>query len=349
MNILYLTLSIILPLVLNLILTPIIISIAHRNQLFDATDHRKTHIGDIPRLGGIGLFVSMMISAVIIYALNRSNVSISFYIALSLIFISGVVDDLKPVRAIVKLLAQIAASITLILGGHTLSHVFIPFIEINLDLGFFQYPLTFLWIIGITNALNLLDGMDGQAGGVSAIGSITFGIVALILGQTDIAITCFILAGALIGFLNFNFPPAKIFMGDGGSLTVGFLLAAIPLLFQAPDNRGKVILVAIAIMLIPILDVFSAIIRRTKKKISFFKPDRGHIHHKFIDFTSLNTKQILGVIYSICILSGTLATLFILKTNMLTQLGLVLNLLIHTVLFTFLHRRKEAGIIKEKE
>ena len=346
MNILYITLSIILPLVLNLIFTPIIISIAHKNKLFDATDHRKTHVGNIPRLGGIGFFTALMISAIIMQILTKSSVSIAFYISISLIFISGIVDDLKPVRALVKLLAQIVASIILIIGGHTLSHIFIPFTAINFELGFIQYPITFLWVIGVTNALNLLDGMDGQAGGVSAIGSITLGVAALILGQLNIAILCFLLAGAVIGFLNYNFPPAKIFMGDGGSLTVGFFLAAIPLLFQSPDDKGKMILVGIAVMLIPILDVFAAIIRRTKKKISFFEPDRGHIHHKFIDFTSLNTRQILGVIYSICILSGTLATLFILKTNVLTQIGLIINLIIHTILFTFLHRRKEAGTIK---
>lgn len=341
MNILNLLLSIILPLLLNLIFTPIIIGYANKKQLFDAKDHRKTHVGNIPRLGGIGLFCSMIISTIIIYFLTKSFISIAFYMATSLIFISGVVDDIKPVRAFVKLLAQIAATLLLIAGGHTLSHIFIPFINYNLDLGIFKYTMTFLWIIGITNAINLLDGMDGQAGGVSAIGSLTLGIVALILGQTGIAITCFILAGALIGFLSFNLPPAKIFMGDGGSLTVGFFLATIPLLYTAPETKGKIILVAIAILLIPVFDVFAAMIRRTRLKISFFEPDRGHIHHKFTDFTSLDTKQILLVIYSISILSGTLAILFIFKTNLLTQLGLFLNIIIHSVLFGFLHNRKK--------
>ncbi|QEN05667.1 undecaprenyl/decaprenyl-phosphate alpha-N-acetylglucosaminyl 1-phosphate transferase [Thiospirochaeta perfilievii] len=346
MNFLYLTLSILLPLVLNLIFTPIIIAVAHKKNLFDVTDHRKTHVGNIPRLGGIGIFLATVISAITMYILIKSSVSISFYIAISIIFISGIVDDVKPVRAYVKLLTQIAASLTLIVGGFTLSHIYIPFIGYNLDFGILKYPITFIWVIGVTNALNLLDGMDGQAGGVSVIASITIGIVALLLGQTNITVICFILAGSLIGFLNYNLPPAKIFMGDSGSLTIGFFLAAAPLLFQDTDVKGRVLLVGIAVLLIPIFDVFSAMIRRTKLKISFFHPDRGHIHHKFIDFTSLGTKQILLVIYSICILSGTLASLFIFNTNILTEIGLVLNLIIHLILFGFLHRRKKAGVIK---
>lgn len=348
MNILYLTLSIILPLVLNLIFTPIIISYAHKKELFDITDHRKTHKGNIPRLGGIGIFAAMLISAILIYVLTKSSTSVPFYIALSIIFISGIVDDLKPVRALIKLLAQVAAALTLIIGGYTLSHVFIPFTNITVNLGYLKYPLTFLWVIGVTNAINLLDGMDGQAGGVSTIASISMGIIALLLGQTGIAITCFILAGSLFGFLYYNLPPAKIFMGDSGSLTVGFFLSAIPLLFQTPEIKGKMILVAIAVLLIPIFDVFAAIIRRSRKRISFFVPDRGHIHHKFIDFTSLNTKQILLLIYSLCTLSGILAALFILKTDTLTVIGLVINLIIHSILFAFLHIRKEANLNKIK-
>ena len=341
MAFLYILLSILLPLLLNLIFTPIIISIAQKNNLFDAKDHRKTHVGNIPRLGGIGFFAAMIIGAIVIYVLTKEHISIAFYIALSVIFISGVIDDFRPIRAYVKLIAQIVATLILIVGGHTFSHIFLPFININLDLGIFSYPLTFIWIIGITNALNLLDGMDGQAGGVSAIASITLGLVALFVGQFNISITCFILAGALIGFLIFNLPPAKIFMGDGGSLTVGFFLAAIPLIFQGSEMKGELILVTIAILLIPILDVFAAIIRRTRSGISFFQPDRGHIHHKFIDFTSLSTKGILAVIYTLSTISGIFVILFIFNNNIFTQIGLFINLIMHLVLFGFLHYRKE--------
>lgn len=346
MNLMFIALSLLLPLVLNLIFTPLIIAYAHKKELFDVTDHRKTHVGNIPRLGGIGIYSALLISAITLYILTNSSASRAFYIALSLIFISGIVDDLKPVRAMVKLLAQIAAALTLIVGGHTFSHVYIPFVDITLYFGLLKYPLTFLWIIGVTNALNLLDGMDGQAGGVGTIAAITFGIISILVGDFNIAITCFLLAGAMFGFLAFNLPPAKIFMGDSGSLSLGFFLAAVPLTYTESSIKGKMIVVAVALLLIPILDVFAAIIRRKKKNISFFIPDRGHIHHKFIDFTSLNTKQILFRIYSFCILSGILTTIFILKTNIFTSIGLIINLLIHLILFAFLHYRKEIGLKK---
>lgn len=342
MNIKNIILSFVLPLIINMIITPIIVKYAHKKELFDTTDHRKIHIGNIPRLGGICIFIALMSSVIINYIITREYISFYFYISITIIFISGAVDDIKPVKAEIKLLAQIAAAlIFMFIGDHTLSHVYIPFTEINLYLSYLKYPVTIIWIIGVTNAINLLDGMDGQAGGVSTIASLTLAVISTILGYYNIAIICFMISGALFAFLAFNLPPAKIFMGDGGSLTLGFFLSTIPLLFPQPELKGKIILVAIAVLLIPMLDVFSAIIRRKQNNLSFFDPDRGHIHHKFIDFTSLNTQQILIVIYSFCTVSGILATLFILKTNIWTNSGLIINLIIHIFLFNFLHHRKK--------
>lgn len=341
MKIFYILLSILLPLVINLFLTPAIIAIAHKKKLYDATDERKTHTGDIPRLGGIGVFLSILISAAVLYLLLKIQIPLAFYISILLIFVSGLTDDFKPVKPIVKLLTQVVATLILIVGGVSLTHIYIPFFNTTLTLGYFSYPLTFLWIIGVTNALNLLDGMDGQAGGVSAIGSLAIAFASILLGQVDIAIICFILSGALIGFLYFNLPPAKIFMGDSGSLTLGFFLASLPLLFKLPTNKGKMFLVTVVVLIIPIFDVFAAIIRRKLDNRSFFTPDRGHIHHKFIDFTSLNTKQILCFIYSLCITSGILGILFLIKTNVYTSLGLLFNIVLHIYVFRFLHKRKK--------
>lgn len=332
--------SILLPLSLNLIITQVILIIAHKNKLYDFTDERKTHVGNIPRLGGIGFFISTIISAIIIYIILQKHISIAFYIATTLIFISGVVDDFKPVSPIIKLLTQITATLALITGGHIFSHIYIPFLSINLDLGIFGYIITFVWIIGVTNAVNLLDGMDGQAGGVSLFATVTIGIICFITGNKDIAIICFIMSGALVGFLKYNLPPAKIFMGDSGSLTLGFFLAALPLLFSSNEVKGQMILVTIAVLLIPIFDVFAAMIRRKRTGISFFTPDRGHIHHKFTDFTNLNTKQILLVVYSLSIISGIIAVLFIFFNNLFTQSLLFINLFLHLSVFAILHYRK---------
>lgn len=341
MTLLTILFSILLPLTLNLIITQVIIYIAHKKELFDFSDERKTHVGNIPRLGGIGIFLTTIISGIVFYIILREYISITFYIATSIIFLSGVVDDFKPVSPRVKLTAQITAALTLIIGGHAFSHIYIPFLGINLDLGIFGYLLTFIWIIGVTNAVNLLDGMDGQAGGVSLFASITIGIISLITGNYQIATICFILAGALIGFLNYNLPGAKIFMGDSGSLTLGFFIGALPLIFPTDALVGKMILATIAVLLIPILDVFSAIIRRKSEGRSFFTPDRGHIHHKFIDFTSLSVKQILVVVYSLSAVSGIIAILFILRNGIVCDSLLFINVFIHLGVFLFLHKRKK--------
>lgn len=341
MSIQYIIIGVIIALLLNLILTPIIIKLAHSKELFDFNDHRKTHEGNIPRLGGIGFILSTMLAyymCSIIYDLDFNNI---LFFSCIIIFITGIVDDLVELRAHVKLLSQLLAVILLSIGDYTLTHVLIPFTDYNLHFGVLKYLFTLIWIIGISNAVNLLDGMDGQAGGVSLISSITMGICALVFGEMNIALICFILSTTLVAFLIFNLPPAKIFMGDSGSLSLGFLLATIPLLFRTPESKGKMILVAVAVLLIPILDVFSAIIRRTKLKVAFFVPDRGHIHHKFIDFTSLSISKTLIVIYSFVAISGLLSVLYIKHTGIWTVIGLFINLFLHIGLFTFLHKRKK--------
>lgn len=341
MSLLTILFSILLPLTLNLIFTQVIIFIAHKKKLFDFTDERKIHLGDIPRLGGIGIFLSTILSFIVYFLIFKENISISFYIATGLIFLSGIVDDFKPIPPIIKLIAQITSALILITGGHIFSHVYIPFTDINLNLGLLGYIITFAWIIGVTNAINLLDGMDGQAGGVSFFASLSIGIISIVTGNYQIAVICLILCGSLVGFLHYNLPPAKIFMGDAGSLTLGFLLASLPLIFKEEILVGKMVLVTIAVLIIPIFDVFAAIIRRKKAGISFFSPDRGHIHHKFIDFTNLNTKQILTVIYILSIISGTIGVFFILKPGVLADTLLFINVTLHLIVFGFLHRRKK--------
>lgn len=333
--------SILLPLTINLITTQVIIYIAHKKELFDAQDHRKTHTGNIPRLGGIGIFLTIIISVIIFFLILKEHISLTFYLATTLIFLSGIVDDFKPVKPIIKLIAQITAALTLVIGGNVFSHVYIPFAGVNLDLGIFGYILTFVWVIGVTNAINLLDGMDGQAGGVSFFASLAIGIISLLTGNFQIAIICFMLCGSLIGFLNYNLPPAKIFMGDSGSLTLGFFLGALPLTFSSDILVGKMVLVSIAVLIIPIFDVFAAIIRRKMEGKSFFTPDRGHIHHKFMDFTSLNVKQILIVVFSLSIVSGLIAILFIQYPGFITDTLLFINVFIHLGVFGFLHKRKK--------
>lgn len=341
MSNIYILSGIIIALLLNLVLTPIIVKLAHSNEIFDSTDHRKTHKGDIPRLGGIGIYLSTACSYYLCTIIFPVDFNYLLFFAMTIIFITGLVDDLIELRAYIKLLSQLLAVVLLSIGDYTLSHVLVPYSNYLWNFSFLRFLFTLIWIVGVSNAINLLDGMDGQAGGVSLFSAISMGICALISGDANIALLCFILSAAITSFLVFNLPPAKIFMGDSGSLTLGFILAVIPLLFKSPEIKGKMILVSIALLLIPILDVFSAIIRRSKLKVAFFVPDRGHIHHKFLDFTSLSIKKVLGVVYSLVIISGIISVLYLKFTNYWTVTGLFVNLFVHIGLFVFLHKRKK--------
>lgn len=342
MSLKYIAITFLLSLIFTIIIIPIIIKIAHKNELFDSIDHRKIHVGNIPRLGGIGFILATVFSYYILCLKLQITVDNYIIFAVCIIFMTGVIDDLITIKPVFKLLSQIIAiTIVVYFRDFTLSNILVPYTDFYFNFGIFKYILTVLWIIGISNAINLLDGMDGQAGGVSYIAAMFIGISAMIFKEYTIAIINFSLAGSLFGFLIFNLPPAKIFMGDSGSLTIGFILAIQPLMFSSPESKGKMILVTIAVLLVPILDVFTAIIRRTRLKISFFEPDRGHIHHKFLDYTSLSVKKTLVVVYLFVLMSGILAILYIKYTGILTTTGLFLNLFIHIWLFIFLHKRKK--------
>jgi UDP-GlcNAc:undecaprenyl-phosphate GlcNAc-1-phosphate transferase len=160
-----------------------------------------------------------------------------------------------------------------------------------------------LWIVGIANAVNLLDGMDGLAGGISLIGVAVWAILFFKSGQSLPAQAACAAAGAILGFLFFNFPPASIFMGDSGSLFLGYLLAVLPLLGYSQNQMESGLVPAITVCLIPILDTFAAILRRWRRGVSFLTPDKYHVHHKLLNL-GFSTRQILAIIYTLCIVLG---------------------------------------------
>jgi UDP-GlcNAc:undecaprenyl-phosphate GlcNAc-1-phosphate transferase len=168
------------------------------------------------------------------------------------------------------------------------------------ELGILAYPFTILWMVGIANAINLVDGMDGLAGGIAGFAALAMGIIALLTGHFDTALIAFALLGGIIGFLFYNLPPARIFMGDSGSLFIGFTLAIIPLLGISPDASTGSVLIPVTLLTVPILDTLAAIIRRIKKKMPIIAPDKEHIHHKLLEL-GLTDKKILTIIYSICL------------------------------------------------
>lgn len=299
---------------LSSLFIPLIVLYATRRGLFDKSNERKIHSGDIPRLGGFGIFLSTVITVIILYiVLLRRGVFdqsylpyLSVIISIALIHLTGLVDDLKNLRAMVKFTVQLVCAVAVAAFGFRFRHMPLPFTDTVLDLGWVGYPLTVLWIVGITNAVNLIDGLDGLAGGIGFIAAASFGIIHFFNGNYMPALLAFSLVGAIAGFLFYNFPPAKIFMGDSGSYLLGFSLAVLPLMNGGGGGVQTGLFIAITILLIPVYDTITAITRRVSKRVSFFSPDKDHIHHKFMH-TGFSSRQILGVVYPLSLLLGVLA------------------------------------------
>jgi UDP-GlcNAc:undecaprenyl-phosphate GlcNAc-1-phosphate transferase len=301
---------------LNIILTPFIIRLAHRYKWYDLPDRRKIHTGLIPRLGGPGIFISLLAACLLapVIGFLVSGPSSGLRLPLRLlapafgilmIHLVGLIDDFKNLRALLKFALQLAAAAVVTSGGYVIRSLTIPYLG-STPLGLLAYPLTVLWIVSVSNAVNLIDGMDGLAGGIAAFAALAMGIIALIQGQAIPALFALSLFGATAGFLCFNFPPAKIFMGDSGSYLLGFCLAVLPLMGISKVAAFGTLILPITLLTVPIVDTASAIFRRLRQGRSIASPDKEHIHHKLLQL-GLNEKQILAVIYGFSLYLGVVA------------------------------------------
>jgi UDP-GlcNAc:undecaprenyl-phosphate GlcNAc-1-phosphate transferase len=294
---------------INVLVTPLILHYAHKYQWYDEHSHRKIHTTDTPRLGGVGIFVAFVLSAItgLVFVLSPaqfdlwSTGSVALIIAgMAVMHGLGIYDDFVNLPAPAKFLVQVLSGGIVAFSGAVLRTVDVPlFGIIELPL-WFAIPATVLWIVSIANAVNLIDGADGLAGGFSAIAAFFMGLIALGQGNLLTAIIAFALVGSLIGFLVFNFPPARIFMGDSGSLFLGFVLAVLPLLGlngRSPTNGPIFAVVPVLTLLyLPITDTLLAIARRRARGLPVHAPDREHIHHRLID-RGFTGKKLLLVIY----------------------------------------------------
>jgi UDP-GlcNAc:undecaprenyl-phosphate GlcNAc-1-phosphate transferase len=298
--------SILFPFVFNILLTPLLINAAHRFAWYDELDHRKIHSGDIPRIGGMGIFLSFLIAAGLVLFLHPAEPAtkwenvveyLPFFLGALIIHIVGLLDDFANLSARYKFWAQLLIAVLVVASGRHFADITFPFVNFVLDLGIFGPPVTVLWIVGVTNAINLLDGMDGLSSGTSAIAVFFMGLCALYLGNAFGTYLSFFTFGATLGFLFFNFPPAKIFMGDSGSLFLGFTLACIPLyVFPHGSTADMALPLGITLLLIPILDTLAAIIRRRRRGLPIHEPDMEHLHHKLL-FFGFSNHSILYFVY----------------------------------------------------
>lgn len=307
--------------VISFVATPFVRKIAIKIGAIDVPkDDRRMHKHPVPRMGGLAIFIGIIVA--IIYSIISSSIEnngiifddriIGYIIGASIIVIMGIFDDRKPIKAIYKLIIQIIAACIVVYFGIRIGPISIPFLnETYFTLGILEIPLTIIWIVGITNAINFIDGLDGLATGITCISSTSLLFIFLLTGQSIEAIfIAAIMVGATMGFLPFNFNPAKIFMGDTGSNFLGFSLAILSMLGLAKTYTAISVLVPIIILAVPIFDTSFAIIRRIINKKSPMEADKGHIHHKLIE-AGLSTRQAVFILYAICALLGMLAIVLV--------------------------------------
>lgn len=300
-------------------LTPFVIKLAHRLGAIDIPkDNRRVHKTPIPRLGGIAIFMGFIIAALIFVPINREILGI---FAASLIIVTmGVIDDTVTLGAKTKLLIQIICALIVAFFGVKIEFITNPFDESTgiFYLGILGIPITVFWIVGITNTVNLIDGLDGLAAGVSAISGVTLALISFLNGEIVPAMLLMALAGGAIGFLPFNFNPAKIFMGDTGSLFLGFTLAVVSIEGAIKSAATLAIVVPVLALGIPIFDTTFAIIRRANAGKPIMEADKGHLHHRLLD-KGLSQKQTVMSLYTMSFILG-ISAIFIAESPLSTAI-----------------------------
>lgn len=280
---------------ISYVLTPYIRKIAFRIGAIDRPDNRKVHKKIMPRLGGLAIYIAFVIA--VAASLEFSQDIIGIMAGGTVIAAVGVLDDKYQLPARLKLLGQIFAAAILVLFGIQIEWVNNP-LGGYFYLDYLSVPFTVFWVVAMTNVVNLIDGLDGLAAGVSAIASLTVLLVAAQMGYYHVAVMTAALAGGIIGFIRYNFNPATIFMGDTGSMFLGYMLAAVSV-YGAVKTAATVALIVPAIALgLPIMDTAFAIMRRYSNGHPIFQPDKGHLHHRLLAM-GMNQRQAVLLMYGI--------------------------------------------------
>ena len=329
--------------IISIMLTPYTIRIAEKIGAVDIPrDKRRMHTREMPKFGGPAVIIGFLVSVVYLLIVMSIENSIDLFtnehygikliglfLGIAVMTIVGIIDDTKTLKPIPKLLGQILAAIVIVAFGIKIEQVTIPFLyEIGLT-EVFSNLLTILWIVGITNAINLIDGLDGLSSGITLIACISLLIIFCLNESPLIAIILITaLIGALVGFLPFNFAPAKTFIGDTGSNFLGFMLAVISILGIAKTYTIAVIVLPVIVLGLPISDVLFAIIRRIIKNKSLkavFKADKGHLHHKLVA-KGFSQKQAVLILYGISAAFGMFAVILF-ESGILKALSFLLMII----------------------
>lgn len=297
----------------SILMTPVVKKLAFKVGATDKPNHRKVHQKIMPRLGGLAIYLSFLLGILILQPESPYPTAHAAIVAGGvIILVTGVLDDIFDLSARIKLVLQIAAALVVALwGGVDVDFINLPF-NGRIEFGIFTIPITVLWIVGITNAINLIDGLDGLAAGVSSIALVTITGMAVVMGNTYVVAMGVILIASTVGFLKYNFHPAKIFMGDSGALFLGYMISVLSLL--GFKNIAVIsFVVPIIILGVPISDTFFAIIRRLYNKNPLSAPDKSHLHHCILKLGYTHRETVL-LIYAMSAMFGLAAFIFTMTT-----------------------------------
>ena len=330
-------------LIISFAATPVVKAFAQKVGAIDIPkDERRVHNHPIPRLGGLAIFLGFILSVVLFAEISRQVQGI--LLGSVLIVVLGVIDDIVPLRAIVKFIGQILAALIAVYYGVEINIVSNPNIfsaSEFLILGYASIPITVFWIVAITNSVNLIDGLDGLAVGVSTIASLTMLVIALVVAQGNVAIILAALAGACLGFLPYNLNPAKIFMGDTGALLLGYVLATVSIIGLFKFYAIISFAVPFLVLGLPLFDTAFAFFRRLLTGKNPMSPDRGHFHHRLIDM-GLSQKQAVAILYAISVILG-LAAVVITTRGEIRALILVLAFCVAAGIGIFVMKGRSNG------
>jgi len=282
----------------------------------DYPDQRKVHNGTMPRMGGLAVYLAFVLAVLLFRELTTQVLGL--LAGATVILLLGIADDIRGLSARVKLAGQILAALVIVQFGIQVHYITNPLNGDIFILGFLSIPLTVFWIVAVTNAVNLIDGLDGLAGGVACIAALTMATVAWtqfgMSGMPEMIMLALTLVAAVIGFLRYNFHPARIFLGDTGSMFLGFTLSVLAIMSLTKSATAVSVIIPLVILGVPLLDTFFAILRRCHEHRPIMQPDKKHLHHQLMAM-GLNHRQTVLAIYALSAFLGFNAVVINLITN----------------------------------
>ncbi|PNZ28371.1 glycosyltransferase family 4 protein [Staphylococcus rostri] len=294
--------------IVSLIATPIVIAVSKKLDIVDKPNFRKVHTQPISMMGGAVILIAFFIGVWLGHPIERETKPL--LLGAIVIYIVGLIDDLYDIKPVLKLLGQVAAASIVVMYGVTIDFISLPMGPI-IHFGWLSIPITIIWFVAIINAINLIDGLDGLAAGVSTIAYVTIAFIAILQGNIFIIMICSVQIGALLGFLVFNFHPAKIFLGDNGALLLGFIIGFVSLL-----GFKNITLISlffpVVILAVPFIDTLFAMVRRVKKGQHIMQADKSHLHHRLLDL-GYTHRQTVILIYSIAIMFSVVSVILYLS------------------------------------